>query len=114
MLILNTVTKAQSSYCPLIWMFWYMITKERLIWHMNKVHGKTLRIVFNGYITDFQTLLQKGNDISSYHRNIPTLSAELDTVLPIIDLVLNMRNLFNISEICKRFSHKETELPQKH
>ena len=41
--------------------------EKALIRQMNKVHERALRIVFNDHITDFETLPQKSNDISSHH-----------------------------------------------
>ena len=54
--------------------------EKALIRQMNKVHERALRIVFNDHITDFETLPQKSNDISSHHWNLPLITNELNTL----------------------------------
>ena len=54
-ILMKTFAECQFGYCPLIWMF-----------HSRKVNSKTnhlqersLRIVYNDYITSFKDLLKK-------------------------------------------------------
>ena len=40
---------------------------------IKKLHERGLRIVLNDNTSDFETLVQKNNDISSHHKNIQML-----------------------------------------
>ena len=41
------------------------------------VNERGMKIVLKDHISDFETLLPKSNDVSSYHRNIQTLMIEI-------------------------------------
>ena len=70
---MKTFAESQFGYCPPIWMF-----------HSRKVDSKTnhlqersLRIVYNHYITLFEDLLKKNNSFKIHHKNIQSLAIEL-------------------------------------
>ena len=44
---------------------------------MNHLHERALRIVYNGYESTFENLLELDNSVSIHHRNIRLLSIEL-------------------------------------
>ena len=90
----NAIIKPQFSYCPLVWMFCSRHTNNMI----NKLHDRALRTVLDSHISDFETLLQKSNDIFSHHRNIQMFMIELYKVKnklapPIMNSVLNMINV---------------------
>ena len=65
---------------------------------INKLHGKTLRLVLNSHVSDSEAPLSKNNDISCHHRNIQMLMTELYKIKnklapPIMDSMLNRRNI---------------------
>ena len=97
-LILNSIIKSQFSYCPLVWMFCSRIAINMI----NKLHERSLRIIRNGYSSDFNILLENNNDIYNHHRNIQTLLIENvfkmknGLALPIMESILNKRfNTYN-------------------
>ena len=61
-LLFNAVIKSQFSYCPLVVMFYSKQTSKMI----NKLHERALRIVLNNHISNFETLLQKSNNISCH------------------------------------------------
>ena len=65
---------------------------------INKLKEGALKIVLNNHISDFETLLQKSNDISSLHRNIQVLLIELykmktEISRSVMDSIVNWRNV---------------------
>ena len=52
-LVLNSIVKAQFSYCHLIWMF----CSRTCISIINNVHERALRVILNDSESDFETLL---------------------------------------------------------
>ena len=65
---------------------------------INKLHKRTLRIVLNNHISDFEALLHKSNDIFSHQKNILMLMTDLykiknELAPPTIDSMLNRRNI---------------------
>ena len=93
-LIFNATIKLQFSYCPLVWMFCSRQTYNMI----NELHERALRFVFNDYVSDFEALLCKSNDISCHHRNTQMLMVELYKIKnefapPIMKSKLNRRNI---------------------
>ena len=64
---------SEFSYCPLVWMF----HKRKLNSRVNKLHEKTLRIVYQDYASSFTELLDKDNSTTIHNRNIQLLTTEL-------------------------------------
>ena len=62
-----------KNYFPLVWMF----CSRQINKMINMPHKRALRIVLNDHTYDFETLLHKSSGISSHHRNIQILMAEL-------------------------------------
>ena len=44
---------------------------------INKIHERALRIAYNNYILDFDSLLEKDNSVTIHQRNIQTLTLEI-------------------------------------
>ena len=72
-ILVKTFVESQFGYCPIIWMF-----------HSRKVNSKithlqerSLRIVYNHYITSFEDLLKKDNSFKIHHKSIQSLAIEL-------------------------------------
>ena len=72
-IVFNSIVKSQVSYCSLVWMFCSR-TPNIMI---NKIHERTLRVVFTDHMSDFGTLLQKNKNVRNHHRIIETLLTEI-------------------------------------
>ena len=72
-LLLKTVFDSQFKYCPLTWMFYSRTTSNKI----NKLHERTLRLVYDDYVSKFEELLERDNSFTVHHYNIQTLCIEL-------------------------------------
>ena len=72
-LIMNSFITSQFSHCPLVWMFHSRELNNRI----NKIHKRSLRIVYREPNLSFEDLLKKDNAFTIHHRNIQTLCIEL-------------------------------------
>ena len=54
------MVNSQLNYCPLVWMFCSRGSNNLI----NKVQERTLRIIYNGQLTDFKSLLLNHNEIT--------------------------------------------------
>ena len=64
---------SQFGYCPLVWMFHSRELNNRI----NRIHKRSLRIVYQDYKSSFETLLEKDHAFTIHERNIQTLGTEL-------------------------------------
>ena len=64
---------SQFSYCPLIWMFYNRKTNEKI----NKLHERSLRILYNDGTLSFNDLLRKDKSITMHVRNLRLLATEM-------------------------------------
>ena len=103
-LIFNVVIKSQFSYCPLLYLFTSRATNNRI----NKIHERSLRVTYEDFDSNFEELLQKGNEVSIHNRNIQTLMIEIYKIVnnicpPIMKTLFNFRqnnhNIRNFQEI---------------
>ena len=72
-ILMKIFVESQFGYCPLIWMF----HRRKLNSNINHLQERSLRIVYNDYITLFEDLLKKGNSFKIYNKNIQSLAIEL-------------------------------------
>ena len=56
-ILMKTSVESLFGYCPLIWMF----HRRKVNSKINHLQERSLRIVYNDYITSFQDLLKKDN-----------------------------------------------------
>ena len=70
---MKTFVESQFGYCPLIWMFHSRKVNSKI----NHLQERSLRIVYNDYITSFEDLLKKDNSFKIHHKNIQLLAIEL-------------------------------------
>ena len=63
--IMNAFILSQFSYCPLICMF------------HNKIHERTLRIVYDDQQRTFEELLERDNSFMIHERNLQKLAIEM-------------------------------------
>ena len=72
-ILMKTFVESQFGYCPLIWMFHSRKVNSKI----NHLQERSLRIVYNDYITSFEDLLKKDNFFKIHHKNIQSLAIEL-------------------------------------
>ena len=72
-MLLRAFIESQFCYCPLIWMFHSRTLNNKI----NRLHEKTLRIMYGDYKPKFDELLEKDDSLSIHHRNIQTLAIEI-------------------------------------
>ena len=72
-LLMKAFIESQFNYCPLVWMF----HSRKLHNKINKIHERSLRIVYNDDSSSFEELLSKDNSVSIHHRNIQSLAIEM-------------------------------------
>ena len=64
---------SEFGYCPLVWMF----HSRKLNSRINKLHERTLRTVYQDYVSSFTELLEKDKSTTIHNRNIQLLATEL-------------------------------------
>ena len=69
----KTFFESQFKYCPLTWMFYSRTTNNKI----NKLHERTLTLVYDDYTSTFDELLEKDNSFTVHHYNIQTLCTKL-------------------------------------
>ena len=112
-LIMKTFIESQFNYCPLTWMF----CSRRLNNKINKLHERSLRIVYKKPTLNFQELLELDNSFCIHHKNLQKLATEMfkvkNKIAPILiqelhpshENTYNLRNqrcwqTFNVRTIC--------------
>ena len=71
--IMNVFTLSQFSYCPLIWMF----QSRKLNHRINKIHERTLKIVYNDHQCIFEELLERDTSFTIHEQNLQKLAIEM-------------------------------------
>ena len=71
--LMKAFIDAQFNYCPLIWMFHNRTLNNKI----NKLHERTLRIVYKDYKSSFDNLLNKDNTFTIHERNLQKLATEM-------------------------------------
>ena len=72
-LLYNTFFKGHLSYCPLIWSFSFKRSNNLI----NKLQERALRVVYNGYDSIFNVLLEIANENTIHIKNIHVLMTEI-------------------------------------
>ena len=76
-LVMRAFISSQFGYCPLVWMFHSRKLNNRI----NKIHERSLRIVYNDKVSSFQKLLANDNSYTIHERNIQALAIEIYKVV---------------------------------
>ena len=71
--LMKSFVMSQFNYCPIIWMYCQRRSNNMI----NRIHERSLRIAYNDYISDFNSLLQKDNSVTVHQRNIQALAIEI-------------------------------------
>ena len=92
-LIFSSFIKSQFSYCPLIWMFCSRTANNRI----NKIHERSLRVIYDDYNISFDELLQLNCETTIHLKNVQNLMIEVYKFLhglspPIMNEVFYIRH----------------------
>ena len=92
-IIMAAFIQSQFSYCPLLWM-----CHNRLIYSaINKIHERSLRIVYRDNISSFDLLLEKSGSVKIHHSNLQYLAIEIFKALKHLSSPL-MSELYKIKK----------------
>ena len=72
-LLLNAFITSQFSYAPVVWMF----HSRKLNNHINRIHERALRIVYQDHNSTFEELLAKDGSLKIHDRNFQRLLIEI-------------------------------------
>ena len=76
-ILINVLFKTQFNYCPIVWVF----RSRSLNNEINRLHERSLRMIYNDKRSNFDVLLVKDNSISTHHNNIHSLTVEMYKVV---------------------------------
>ena len=65
--------ESQFNYCPLIWMLHSRTMNNKI----NRLHERSLRIVYSDQSSTFEELLERDKTFSIHHKNIQNLAIEI-------------------------------------
>lgn len=71
--LMKSFIQSQFNYCPLIW----MMHSRKLENKINKIHERSLRIVYNDSNASFENLLERDQSVSVHQKNLQYLAIEL-------------------------------------
>ena len=96
-ILMKTFVESQFRYCLLIWMFHSRKVNSKI----NHLQERSLRIVYNDYITSFEDLLKIDNSFEIHHKNIRSLAIELFKVKkgiakPILCDIFPLRSIYRL------------------
>ena len=72
-ILMKSFIISQFNYCPIIWMYCQRKSNNLI----NRIHERALRIAYNDYLSDFETLLQLDDCVTFHQRNIQALCLEI-------------------------------------
>ena len=72
-ILMKSFIISQFNYCPIIWMYCQRKSNNLI----NRIHERSLRIAYNDYVSDFNSLLGKDNSVTIHQRNIQMLTSEV-------------------------------------
>ena len=88
-ILMKSFIMSQFNYCPIIWMF----CERRSNNLINRIHERALRIGYNNYVSDFDSLLAKDNSLTIHERNLKSLNTEVYKTLHDLNPVF-MKDIF--------------------
>ena len=72
-MVMKAFIESQFNYWPLIWMFHSRTLNNKI----NRLHERTLRIVYSDYKSSFCELLEKDKSFLIHHKNIQSLAIDI-------------------------------------
>ena len=85
--------ESQFNHCPLIWMFHSRTLNSKI----NRLHERSLRIVYSDYKSSFFELVEKDKSFSTHHKNIQSLATEMYKFLHNLSPCI-MNNIFKVNQ----------------
>ena len=91
------------SSCPFVWMFHSRELNKKI----NRIHERSVRLVYSDKTSTFQELLDKDKSVSLHNKNIQVLATEIyktvnglaptimNSIFEIKDIEYNLRNKIN-------------------
>ena len=98
-LIMKAFIESHFGYCPLVWMFHSRTLNTRI----NRIHERTLRIVYCDESSSFEQLLIKDKSFTIHERNIQTLATELFKVSKGLSPEI-MKSVFTLKQHIRYYS----------
>ena len=92
-MLMKSFIMSQFSYCPIVWMYCKRESNNLI----NRIHARALRIAYNDYVSDFNSLLRKDNTVTIHQKNIQALTAEIYKTLNDLNPTL-MKEVFCVKE----------------
>ena len=101
--IMKAVITSHFSYCPLVWMFHSRELNNKI----NRIHERSLRLVYSDKTSTFQELLDKDKSVFVHHKINQVLATEIyktvnglvptitNSIFEIKDIEYNLRNKIN-------------------
>ena len=71
--IMKAFIMSQFSYCPLVWMCHSRTLNNKI----NKIHERTLQLVYDDRQSTFEELLNIDKSLTIHHKNVQVLATEL-------------------------------------
>ena len=78
--LMTTFFKSQFNYCPLTW----MCCNRSLNNKIDRLHERSLRLVYTDKTSDFSELLEKDDSVSIHYENIRQLATEMFKVSKVL------------------------------
>ena len=72
-MLMNAFFSSQFNYSPVIWMCHSRALNKKI----NRLHERSLCIIYNDKTSTFKELLEKANSVSIHYRNIQALAMEM-------------------------------------
>ena len=110
-ILMTTFITSQFNYCPLTWMFHNRTLNNKI----NRLHERSLRLVYEDETLSFQELLDLDDSMTIHHRNIQKLATEMFKIknklspTPMIDIFREHVNVYDLrSKRCWETSKMRT------
>ena len=104
--LMKSFITSQFNYCPIIWMYCQRKSNNLI----NRIHERALRIAYNDYLSDFDSLLVKDDSVTIHHRNIQVLTHEIYKTLNNLNPQI-MKEVFSLKEQSYSLRNKSLAYP---
>ena len=98
--------ESQFNYCPLIWMFHPRTLNNKV----NRLHERTLRLVYSDCKLSFCGLLENDKSFSIHDKNIPSLAIEI-YIYSLSPCIVN--NIFKVNQTVPYYLRKRNILQSR-
>ena len=92
-ILMKSFVISQFNYCPILWTFCQRKSNNLI----NRIHLRALRIAYNDYTSDFQSLILKDNSITIHQKNVLALTSEIFKTLNDLNPSF-MKDIFSVKE----------------